>query len=51
MRLRKTRALKEAERKELEALRYLYLNLMSGAIKTIDPGLIKCLMEKDWTNG
>lgn len=51
MRLRKSKSLRRAERKELESLRYLYLNLMSGAIKEIDPGLIKCLMEKDWTNG
>ena len=51
MNLFKSKRLKRAERKELKALRNLYVNLMSGAIKDIDPNLVRCLMEKDWTNG
>jgi len=36
---------------ELRGLQYLYCNLMSGAIVTIDEKLIMCLMVKDWTDG
>lgn len=50
-RLHKSRSLRKSERQELEALRNLYVNLMSGVILNIDRDLVKLLMQKDWTDG
>ena len=51
MKLHKTKSLRRSERKELKALRNLYINLMSGVCVNISPELVKLLMEKDWSNG
>lgn len=51
MKLRKSRSLRRSERKELNELRNLYINLMNGYCVNISPELVRLLMQKDWSNG